>query len=132
MEVYCISGSDLDGWRKGQVNVALQVLEDLNLNIPVCGMVKDDFHRTRGLYFENKELPLDHHSEAFQLITRIRDEAHRFAITFHRARRGKAQIHPFWMISTGLDRSAEALMREFKTIDAMKAAASTISRPCRR
>ena len=73
----------MDGGR-GQVNIALEVLEKLNLHIPVCGMVKDDNHRTRGLYFNNVELPIDRNSECFRLITRIQDEAHRFAITFHR------------------------------------------------
>ena len=112
----------MDGGR-GQVNVAERVLRSLGLTIPVCGMVKDDNHRTRGLYFENKELPLDHHSEAFQLITRIQDEAHRFAITFHRARRGKAQIHSILDDIDGVGPvRRKALMREFKTIDAMKAA----------
>ena len=80
----------MDGGR-GQVNIALEVLEKLHLHIPVCGMVKDDNHRTRGLYFNNTELPIDRNSECFRLITRIQDEAHRFAITFHRhcAARGR-------------------------------------------
>ena len=78
----------MDGGR-GQVNIALEVLEKLNLHIPVCGMVKDDNHRTRGLYFNNVELPIDRNSECFRLITRIQDEAHRFAITFHRQLRSK-------------------------------------------
>ena len=72
----------MDGGR-GQVNIALQVLDELGINIPVCGMVKDDNHRTRGLYFQNKELPIDRNSEGFKLITRIQDEAHRFAIPYH-------------------------------------------------
>ena len=81
---------------KGQVNVALQVLEDLNLNIPVCGMVKDDYHRTRGLYFQNEEIPIEKSSEAFRLITRIQDEAHRFAIEYHRQlqRKRSGTFHP--------------------------------------
>ena len=78
---------------KGQVNVALEVLDSLNLDIPVCGMVKDDRHRTRGLYYNNVEIPVDHSSEAFRLITRIQDEAHRFAIEYHRQLRGKGQVH---------------------------------------
>ena len=97
-------GKDLGGFRefpdlilmdggKGQVNVALEVLEKLGLSIPVCGMVKDDNHRTRGLYYNNTELPIDRDSECFRLITRIQDEAHRFAITFHRQLRGKSQVH---------------------------------------
>ena len=81
----------MDGGR-GQVNIALEVLEKLNLHIPVCGMVKDDNHRTRGLYFNNVELPIDRNSECFRLITRIQDEAHRFAIEYHRSLRGKAQV----------------------------------------
>ena len=70
---------------KGQVNIALEVLDELKLAIPVCGMVKDDHHRTRGLYFNNEEIPIDRHSEGFRLITRIQDEAHRFAIEYHRS-----------------------------------------------
>lgn len=82
----------MDGGR-GQVNIALQVLDELKLNIPVCGMVKDDNHRTRGLYYNNVEIPIDRNSEAFKLVTRIQDEAHRFAIEFHRQLRGKGQVH---------------------------------------
>lgn len=78
---------------KGQVNIALEVLEEFGLSIPVCGMVKDDHHRTRGLYFNNQELPIDTRSEGFHLITRIQDETHRFAITFHKALRSKEQVH---------------------------------------
>ena len=78
----------MDGGR-GQVNVALGVMEKLGLQIPVCGMVKDDFHRTRGLYYQNVEVPIDTRSEGFKLITRIQDEAHRFAIEYHRSLRGK-------------------------------------------
>lgn len=78
---------------KGQVNIALSVLEKLGLSIQVCGMVKDDKHRTRGLYFRNRELPIDRNSEGFHLITRIQDEAHRFAIEYHRLLRSKGQVH---------------------------------------
>jgi excinuclease ABC subunit C len=81
----------MDGGR-GQVNVALEVLRELNLSIPVCGMVKDDNHNTRGLYFNNVEIPIDTHSEGFKLITRVQDEAHRFAIEYHRSLRSKAQV----------------------------------------
>ena len=81
----------MDGGR-GQVNIALSVLEELGINIPVCGMVKDDNHRTRGLYYHNIELPIDTHSEGFKLITRIQDEAHRFAIEYHRSLRSKTQV----------------------------------------
>ena len=80
----------MDGGR-GQVNIALKVLDELKINIPVCGMVKDDNHRTRGLYYQNKEIPIDRTSEGFKLITRIQDEAHRFAITGMRAKRAKAR-----------------------------------------
>lgn len=82
----------MDGGR-GQVNIALQVLDELGLDIPVCGMVKDDNHRTRGLYYNNVELPIDRSSEGFRLITRIQDEAHRFAIEYHRSLRSKEQVH---------------------------------------
>ncbi|MBQ3120962.1 MAG: hypothetical protein IJC12_08820, partial [Peptococcaceae bacterium] len=81
----------MDGGR-GQVNIALDVLAELGLNIPVCGMVKDDRHRTRGLYYNNVELPIDADSELFLLITRMQDEAHRFAITYHRSLRGKRNL----------------------------------------
>ena len=95
---------------KGQVNIAVQVLEKMHLNIPVCGMVKDDCHRTRGLYYQNEELPIDRNSECFRLITRIQDEAHRFAITFHRQLRSKGQVHSVWMISRGSDRPEEKIL----------------------
>ena len=82
----------MDGGR-GQVNIALKVLEKLGLTIPVAGMVKDDHHRTRGLYYQNVEISIDTDSEGFHLITRIQDETHRFAITYHRLLRGKEQVH---------------------------------------
>ena len=82
----------MDGGR-GQVNICLKVLDELHLNIPVCGMVKDDKHRTRGLYFRNQEIPIKRDSEGFKLITRIQDEAHRFAIEYHRSLRSKGQVH---------------------------------------
>ena len=81
----------MDGGR-GQVNVALEVLKELQLDIPVCGMVKDNRHRTRGLYYNNVEIPMDDHGEPFLLITRMQDEAHRFAITYHRSLRGKRNL----------------------------------------
>ena len=77
---------------KGQVNIAMEVMEQLGLSIPVCGMVKDDNHRTRGLYYQNEEISIDRHSEGFRLITRIQDEAHRFAIEYHRSLRSKSQV----------------------------------------
>ncbi len=110
----------MDGGR-GQVNIALEVLEELGLNIPVCGMVKDDHHRTRGLYFENKELPIKRESESFKLITRIQDEAHRFAITFHRDLRNKNQVHSVLNDIDGIGPARRrALMKELKTLDAIK------------
>lgn len=112
----------MDGGR-GQVNIAEGVLAQLGINIPVCGMVKDDNHRTRGLYFHNVELPIDTHSEAFQLITRIQDEAHRFAITFHRDLRSKGQVHSMLDDIPGVGPvRRKALMREFQTMDALRAA----------
>ena len=87
------AGPDHDGRRTRQVNIALEVLEEMDLAIPVCGMVKDDKHRTRGLYFRNVEIPIDRNSEGFKLITRVQDEAHRFAIEYHRLLRSKCQVH---------------------------------------
>ncbi|MBQ8326075.1 MAG: excinuclease ABC subunit UvrC [Lachnospiraceae bacterium] len=108
---------------KGQVNIALQVLDELKLNIPVCGMVKDDNHRTRGLYYNNEEIPIDTHSEGFKLITRIQDEAHRFAIEFHRSLRSKNQIHSVLDEIPGVgDTRKKALMRHFRSIDLLKEA----------
>lgn len=112
----------MDGGR-GQVNIALEVLSELGLNIPVCGMVKDDHHRTRGLYFNNIELPINKSGEGFRLITRIQDEAHRFAITFHRDLRSKKQVHSILDDIEGIGNvRRKALMREFKSLDAIKAA----------
>lgn len=125
-------GKDLGGFRefpdlilmdggKGQVNVALEVLEKLGLSIPVCGMVKDDNHRTRGLYYNNTELPIDRDSECFRLITRIQDEAHRFAITFHRQLRGKSQVHSVLDDIPGVGPARRKdLMRHFENIDAIR------------
>jgi len=108
---------------KGQVNVALHVLETLKLNIPVCGMVKDDNHRTRGLYYQNVEIPIDRNSEAFQLITRIQDEAHRFAITFHRQLRNKKQIHSILDDIPGIGETRRKdLMKHFESIEDIKKA----------
>jgi len=112
----------MDGGR-GQVNIALEVLSELRLNIPVCGMVKDDNHNTRGLYFNNVELPIDRHSEGFKLITRIQDEAHRFAIEYHRSLRTKSQIHSMLDDIPGVGESRrKAIMRAFKSIDEVKSA----------
>ena len=112
----------MDGGR-GQVNVALQVLEKLGFSIPVCGMVKDDNHRTRGLYFENVEIPIDTSSEGFKLITRIQDEAHRFAIEFHRSLRSKEQVHSVLDDIPGIGPARRKdLMRHFRSIDKIKEA----------
>ncbi|MBQ3583396.1 MAG: excinuclease ABC subunit UvrC [Lachnospiraceae bacterium] len=112
----------MDGGR-GQVNIALEVLEELGLSIPVCGMVKDDHHRTRGLYFNNVELPINKSGEGFRLITRIQDEAHRFAITFHRDLRSKKQVHSILDDIEGIGAARrKALLREFKSLDAIKEA----------
>lgn len=110
----------MDGGR-GQVNIALEVLEKLNLHVPVCGMVKDDNHRTRGLYFNNVELPIDRNSECFRLITRIQDEAHRFAITFHRQLRSKGQVHSILDDIPGVGPARRKdLMRSFENIEAIR------------
>lgn len=110
----------MDGGR-GQVNIALEVLEKLHLHIPVCGMVKDNNHRTRGLYFNNTELPIDRNSECFRLITRIQDEAHRFAITFHRQLRSKGQVHSVLDDIPGVGPARRKdLMRCFENIDAIR------------
>lgn len=112
----------MDGGR-GQVNIALQVLEELNLNIPVCGMVKDDTHSTRGLYFNNLELPIDTHSEGFKLITRVQDETHRFAIEYHRSLRSKTQVHSILNDIEGVGEvRRKALMKHFKSIEAIREA----------
>ena len=112
----------MDGGR-GQVNICLQVLEELGLNIPVCGMVKDDNHRTRGLYYNNVEIPIDTHSEGFKLITRIQDEAHRFAIEYHRSLRSKEQVHSILDDIPGIGASRrKALMKKYQSLDAIKAA----------
>ena len=112
----------MDGGR-GQVNIALKVLEELHLDIPVCGMVKDDNHRTRGLYYNNVEIPIDRNSEGFKLITRIQDEAHRFAIEYHRSLRSKGQVHSVLDDIDGIGPTRrKALMRRFQSIENMKQA----------
>ena len=110
----------MDGGR-GQVNVALRVLEKLQLSIPVCGMVKDDNHRTRGLYYNNREIAFPPKNEAFDLITRIQDEAHRFAIEYHKLLRGKAQVRSIFDDISGIGPSRrKALVQQFKTIEAIR------------
>lgn len=106
---------------KGQVNIALEVVDELKLSIPVCGMVKDDHHRTRGLYYQNVEIPIDSHSEGFKLITRIQDEAHRFAIEYHRSLRSKGQVRSVLDEIHGIGPARrKALMKHFKSIEAIR------------
>lgn len=108
---------------KGQVNIALGVLEELHIHIPVCGMVKDDNHRTRGLYYDTREIPIDRNSEGFKLITRIQDEAHRFAIEYHRSLRSKSQVKSVLEEIPGVGPARrKALMRQFKSIEEIRAA----------
>lgn len=112
----------MDGGR-GQVNIAKKVLEELKLKIPVCGMVKDDNHRTRGLYYNNIEIPIDRNSEGFRLITRIQDEAHRFAIEYHRSLRSKEQVHSVLDDIEGIGPSRrKALMKQFQSLEAIREA----------
>jgi len=108
---------------KGQVNIALEVLDELKLAIPVCGMVKDDHHRTRGLYFNNEEIPIDRHSEGFRLITRIQDEAHRFAIEYHRSLRSKQQVRSILDDIPNIGETRrKALMRRFRSLEKIREA----------
>lgn len=108
---------------KGQVGIALKVLEELKLNIEVCGMVKDDNHRTRGLYYQNKELPIDKSSELFRLITRIQDETHRFAIEYHRSLRQKNQVHSILDDIKGIGPTRRrALMKYYQSLEAIQSA----------
>ena len=110
---------------KGQVNIALRVLAELQLSIPVCGMVKDDNHRTRGLYYNNVEIPIDRNSEGFQLITRIQDEAHRFAIEYHRSLRSKGQVHSVLDEIAGIGPSRrKALMMHFSSLEEIRMASA--------
>mgnify|MGYP004604004123 FL=1 len=112
----------MDGGR-GQVNIALKVMEQLNIEVPVCGMVKDDKHRTRGIYFHNVELPIDRDSEGFRLVTRIQDEAHRFAIEYHRSLRSREQVHSVLDDIPGIGPARrKALMKSFRTLEDIKSA----------
>jgi excinuclease ABC subunit C len=112
----------MDGGR-GQVNICLQVLDELGLSIPVCGMVKDDNHRTRGLYYNNVEIPIDRHGEGFKLITRIQDEAHRFAIEYHRSLRSKSQVHSVLDDIPGIGPTRrKALMKRFESLEKIRSA----------
>ena len=108
---------------KGQVHIAEEVLEELHISIPVCGMVKDDRHRTRGLYYHDEELPIRADSEAFKLITRVQDEAHRFAIEFHRKLRGQGQVHSILDDIPGVgSKRRKDLMKHFQSLDAIRQA----------
>lgn len=110
----------MDGGR-GQVNIALSVVSELGLDIPICGMVKDDNHRTRALWYNDQEVPIDRHSEEFKLITRIQDEAHRFAIEYHRNLRSKNQVHSVLDDIKGIGPARrKALMKQFGDIDGIK------------
>lgn len=112
----------MDGGR-GQVNIALKVMEAVGVQIPVCGMVKDDRHRTRGIYFNNVELPIDRDSEGFRLVTRIQDEAHRFAIEYHRSLRSRDQVHSILDDVPGIGPARrKALMKGFRTLDDIRSA----------
>lgn len=112
----------MDGGR-GQVNIALKVMDVVGVHVPVCGMVKDDHHRTRGIYFNNVEIPIDRDSEGFRLVTRIQDEAHRFAIEYHRSLRSKEQVHSVLDDIKGIGPARRrALMKAFQTLDDLKAA----------
>lgn len=107
----------MDGGR-GQVNIARKVLGELGIDIPVCGMVKDDNHRTRGVYFNNIEIPIDTSGEGFHLVTRIQDEAHRFAIEYHRSLRSKEQVHSVLDDIPGIGETRrKALMRRFRSVE---------------
>ena len=108
---------------KGQVHIAEKVLRKLDISIPVCGMVKDDAHRTRGLYVEDVEIPIDRTSPEFRLITQVQDEAHRFAITYHRSLRGKSQVHSVLDEIPGIGQvRRKALMRTYPSLDAVREA----------
>ncbi|MBE5935760.1 MAG: excinuclease ABC subunit UvrC [Lachnospiraceae bacterium] len=112
----------MDGGR-GQVNIAMDVLNKLGFDIAVCGMVKDDNHRTRGLYCNNVEVDIDTHSEVFRLITRIQDETHRFAIEYHRSLRSKGQVHSILDDIPGVGpKRRKILMKHFESIEAIKSA----------
>lgn len=112
----------MDGGR-GQVNIALEVLSELGIDLPVAGMVKDDNHRTRGVYYNNIEIPVDTHSEGFKLVTRVQDEAHRFAIEYHRSLRTKDQVHSVLDDIPGVGPSRRrALMKAFTSIEEIREA----------
>lgn len=106
---------------KGQVNAVLEVLNELALQIPVCGMIKDEHHHTRGLYYENKEIAIDTASEAFKFITRVQDETHRFAIEYHRSLRSKAQVHSILDDIPQIGKARRlSLMKHFSSLEEIK------------
>lgn len=108
---------------KGQVHIAEQVMAELGLDIPIAGMVKDDHHRTRGLYYHDEEIPIDTHSQGFMLITRLQDEAHRFAIEYHRSLRSKGQVHSFLDDIEGIGpKRRKALMKKYTSAEKMREA----------
>lgn len=110
----------LDGG-KGQISAVKEVLDDMGIVVPVCGMVKDDHHRTRALLYKGKERALDSHSEGFKLITRIQDEVHRFAIDYHRQLRNQKQVHSILEDIKGIGSvRRKALMAHFKDISKIK------------
>lgn len=108
---------------KGQVNIALEVLKDFGIEIPVCGLVKDDKHRTRGIIFNNEEILIRRGSSLMNLITRVQDEVHRYAITYHRSLRDKRTLHS---ILEDIPRIGEKrrrnLLMKFGSIDNIKKA----------
>ena len=108
---------------KGQVHIAEMVLDSLGLEIPVCGMVKDDHHRTRGLYYKDQEVEFPKGSEAMHMITALQDETHRFAITYHQLLRSKGQVHSILDDIPGVgEKRRRALLLHFKTMEALQAA----------
>lgn len=108
---------------KGQVNIALQVLTEVGLDIPVCGMVKNDKHQTRGLFYNNVEIPLSTRTEAFKLVARIQDEAHRFAIDYHRKTHKKEAITSVLDDIAGIGPTRRKnLMKAFGSVEAIKEA----------
>lgn len=114
----------MDGGR-GQVNIALEVIKELGINVPVCGMVKDNNHRTRGVYYNNVEIPIDTRSEGFKLVTRVQDEAHRFAIEYHRSLRTKEQVHSVLDDIPGIgEKRRIAIMKVYSDIEEIKKASS--------
>lgn len=108
---------------KGQVNIALEVLRDLNIDIPVCGLVKDDKHQTRGIVYNNNELIINRTSNLMQLIRRIQDEVHRFAITYHRSLRDKRTLHSILDdIPNVGEKRRRSLLMKFGSVDNIKKA----------